>query len=235
MNSKREIPRYIHYCWFGTKPLPKQYRQYINTWKKFFPDYEIVLWNETNFPINDYQYAKEAVAAGKMAFVSDVARIYALEKMGGIYFDTDVEVIRSFEEILEGEKAVLGTESIGKTIGTGFMAFSKNHPICQRMMEYYREHSFLEQESTLSNTIILAGIVNEMYGLRPEAVMQRKHDLVIYPKQYFTAYNGITGRQETTKETCCIHHFAASWFSPTQRLKGKVKRFLQRVGIKKKR
>ena len=161
MNS---IPKRIHYCWFGGKPLPKRFEEYIAGWQKFFPDYEIIRWDESNFPIEEFPYAQEAMDAGKMAFVSDVARIYALETMGGVYFDTDVEVVRTFDNILNGETAVLGTEEPGQTIGTGFMAFAPQHPICVEMLQYYRQNSFAQQSSTLSNTIILAGIIQQMAG-----------------------------------------------------------------------
>lgn len=226
MNS---IPKRIHYCWFGGKPLPKRFEEYIAGWQKFFPDYEIIRWDESNFPIEEFPYAQEAMDAGKMAFVSDVARIYALETMGGVYFDTDVEVVRTFDNILNGETAVLGTEEPGQTIGTGFMAFAPQHPICVEMLQYYRQNSFAQQSSTLSNTIILAGIIQQMYGLEPKNCIQRKDDLVIYPKQYFTAFDGPTGRIIATKDTHCIHHFAASWVSPMRRWKDNLKRFLNRV------
>ncbi|MBE6976536.1 MAG: glycosyl transferase [Ruminococcaceae bacterium] len=235
MDNQVAIPKYIHYCWFGGNPLPKQFEKYIATWKKWFPDYEIIRWDESNFPIHEFAYAREAMEAGKMAFVSDVARIYALNKMGGVYFDTDVEVVGSFDRILEGEVAVLGTETAGETIGTGFMAFVPGHPLCQKMLHYYETHSYLEQDSTLSNTIILAELVAKQYGIAPAERLQRGADVVIYPSRYFTAFDGHTGRYLITKDTCCVHHFAASWFSPGRRLKDRIVRFVHRVGNMKKR
>ena len=134
------IPHIIHYCWFGEKPFPKRYKKYIETWKKNLPDYTVMKWDENNFPIDRYIYAKEAMQAEKMAFVSDVARIYALYEYGGIYFDADVEVLKNFSVLLEGHSAVLGTEDEGKTIGTGFMAFTPKHEICLKMLEYYKNN-----------------------------------------------------------------------------------------------
>lgn len=224
-----KIPHIIHYCWFGNKPLPVQYEYYLETWKKAFPDYQIIKWDEHNFPIDDYSYAKEALQARKLAFVSDVARIYALYKYGGIYFDTDVEVIKNFQYIFEGEEAVLGIEDEYKTIGTGFMAFIPDHKICKLMMEYYQTHHFSEQSDTLSNTIILANIIKKEYGIELLEKVQRGQDFVIYPSQYFTAYNGYTGKVEVTSKTCCIHHFAASWQNPTRRIKDRIKIILHRM------
>lgn len=229
MKNTPVIPKYIHYCWFGGRALPKQYQAYINTWKKFFPDYKLIRWDETIFPIDQFVYAQEAMEAGKMAFVSDVARIYALEKMGGIYFDTDVEVIRSFEDILIDENAVLGTETEGQTIGTGFMAFTPGHRICKKMLEYYKSHSYKDQSATLSNTIILASIIKEEYGITPDSSIHRSSDLIIYPQEYFTAYNGYTGRHKVTDKTYCIHHFSASWFSPARKMKDKLKQCFHRL------
>lgn len=220
------IPKIIHYCWFGNKTLPEKYVTYINTWKKFFPDYRLICWNENNFPIDKYPYAEQAMKVGKWAFVSDVARIYALAKMGGIYFDTDVEVIRNFDDLLEGEKAVLGTESESEcSIGTGFMAFVPEHNICKKMLEYYERNSFLMEDGTFNmipNTHILADILKSEYSILPKDEIQVAEDLVVYPQEYFTAYDGFIGKSIPTENTKCIHHFAASWSDK----KGKVKGWL---------
>ena len=99
--DKKPIPKIIHYCWFGGKPLNKLGEKCLKSWKKFFPDYEIIEWNESNFDVNCCQYVKEAYEAKKWAFVSDYARFKILYEQGGIYFDTDVEVIRPFDAILK--------------------------------------------------------------------------------------------------------------------------------------
>ena len=95
------IPKIIHYCWFGGKPLPKSAIKCIKSWRKFFPDYEIKEWNESNFDVNMMTYTREAYAAQKYAFVSDVARFWILYREGGVYFDTDVEVIAPMNDIIE--------------------------------------------------------------------------------------------------------------------------------------
>lgn len=221
-----EIPRIIHYCWFGDKALPSQHEAFIQTWVSAFPDYKIIRWDESNFPIDEYAYAKEAMQAGKMVFVSDVARIHALYEYGGIYFDTDMEVIKNFSNLLKDRGAVLGTEDEGKTIGTGFMAFVPHHEICLKMLEYYKNADFREQSSTLSNTQILARLIWENYGIEPLEKIQEFNDTVIYPSRYFTAYNAMTRKPEITEDTCCVHHFAASWHSPVRKFKDALKRYL---------
>lgn len=231
------IPKYIHYCWFGNKPLPKQYEEYINTWKEKFPDYEIICWNETNFPIELYKYAQQAYEMKKMAFVSDVARVYALNTMGGVYFDTDVEVLKPFDKLLSEQDAVLGTES-EVAIGTGFMAFIPHHEITEAMLEYYKMHRFMDDRGMLSlipNTHILANLLNEMYGMRPAEYIQSNDRCVVYPQEYFTAYDGYTGKNIITKETYCVHHFENSWSSPMEKVKGRMIKIRNRLLQKLKR
>ena len=97
------IPKIIHYCWFGRNPLPQSAIKCINSWKKFFPDYEIKEWNEQNFDVNIIPYTSEAYQAKKYAFVSDYARMWVLYNYGGIYFDTDVEVIKPMKDIVEND------------------------------------------------------------------------------------------------------------------------------------
>ena len=122
-----DIPKIIHYCWFGGKPLPKSAIKCINSWKKFFPDYEIKEWNESNFDVNMIPYTKEAYAAKKYAFVSDFARFWVPHEYGGIYFDTDVEVIRPMDDII-ARGAYLGMEN-RTAINPGLgMAAPAGHP-----------------------------------------------------------------------------------------------------------
>ncbi|MFR2058365.1 MAG: glycosyltransferase family 32 protein [Oscillospiraceae bacterium] len=208
------IPKIIHYCWFGEGKIPNQYQKYIKTWEKTFPEYRICKWDEKNFPMEKYKYAMEALKSGKMAFVSDVARMYALYEYGGIYFDTDVEVIRDFSELLKDHGVVLGTESENKTIGTGFMAFVPHHEICKSMLEYYKTNSYYKQSATMSNTQILAHLLEEKYGIKALEKIQKKGDMIIYPSEYFTAHKGVTSK------TRCIHHFGASWLLFRQESKG---------------
>lgn len=232
MENKR-IPRYIHYCWFGGKTIPLQYEKYMKSWKEFCPDFEIMRWDESNFPIEDFMYAAEAYKENKMAFVSDVARIYALQKFGGIYLDTDVEIIKPLDTILRGHEAVLGWESIkANTMGTGFLAFVPKHIICERMIDYYKEHHFKLEDGTLnikSNTRILAELIEKEYGLLPSTSVQSKSGIIIYPRRYFTAFSTVTKQSEITDDTYCIHHFAASWFSPWKKVKREVKMKINRI------
>ena len=118
------IPKKIHYCWFGRKPLPALALMCIESWKRFLPDYEIIEWNEDNFDVNLYQYAKEAYHMKKYAFVSDVCRLYALKEIGGLYMDTDLEVLKPLDAFLH-HNAFSGYESNGY-IPTALMGSKKN-------------------------------------------------------------------------------------------------------------
>ena len=231
MNEK--IPKYIHYCWFGKNKIPRKYQKYINTWSHFLPDYKIIKWNEENFPIKEFAFAKEALEKGKWAFISDVARIYALKTMGGIYFDTDVEMIKPFYDILQNRGAILGTEGIKeRTIGTGFMAFRPAHPICERMFEYYLNSHFIKADGTLNmypNTCLMADVIQELYNICPSDEIQCCADMILYPQEYFTAYNGELGRTVIEPETYCVHHFAASWQPKRQRIKYILKTTKNRI------
>lgn len=230
-----EIPKYIHYCWFGNGEMPKSHKKHIEGWKKIFPDHKIMLWNEENFPIDDFAYAKKAYEAKKFAFVSDVARIYALYKYGGIYLDTDVEVIRNPEELFDNKRVALGWESIELgTIGTGFIATVPNSEICDLMLEYYKNNDFYNAKDTAkikSNTMIMAEILREKYSIYPSEKIQDMGWIVIYPETYFTAYDAQTMRPKVTKDTYAIHHFDASWLSVNRKFKRTVKTFLKRLKL----
>lgn len=224
-----KIPKYIHYCWFGGNPIPNEIKKYINTWKKCMPEYKIIKWSEDNFDINAFQYTKEAYEAKKYAFVSDVARIYALNKMGGIYLDVDVEVIKPLEPLFENFSAVLGAESEG-AIGTGFLAFVPEHKICRDLLDYYKNNTFLEKPKMFTNTQLLCRYIKTNYNIDPPNDITRfGDDLIIYPQEYFTAYNGELGINEITDNTVCLHHFVVSWVSPITKWRLRMKMNLKRI------
>ena len=123
----------IHYVWVGNNKKNKTVKKYINSWKRYFPGYNIIEWNEQNFDINSVKYVKEAYESKKYAFVSDYIRLYALYNYGGIYFDTDVEVIKNFEHLLEKEKDIYGFELENKVM-TGVMIGKKHSSIIKEFM-----------------------------------------------------------------------------------------------------
>ena len=104
------INKVIHYCWFGGQPLDSRGKKCLESWKKYFPNYEIIQWNENNFDVSRLDFMSQAYKDKKWAFVSDVARLLIVYENGGLYFDTDVEVIRSIDDLLEND-AFFGFEN----------------------------------------------------------------------------------------------------------------------------
>lgn len=223
-----KIPKYIHYCWFGGNPISPEVERYINTWKKYMPEYEIIEWNENNFDVMSMRFTREAYEAKKYAFVSDVARIYALNKMGGIYLDVDVEVIKPFDNLFENFSAVLGSET-ETAIGTGFLAFTPGHKICKDLLKYYESEGFLDKPKMFTNTKLFAEYIEDNYKISPPKEVTRfGDDLIIYPQDYFTAYNIIFGINEVTENTVCIHHYVGSWLNPKKRSIQQIKYWIKR-------
>ncbi len=220
------IPKVIHYCWFGGKPLPKSATKCIDSWKKFLPDYEIREWNESNFDINVIPYTKEAYAAKKYAFVSDIARFWALHEYGGIYFDTDVEVIRPIDDIIENG-AYLGMEppaAINPGLG---MASPEKHPIYTWYLEYFRDKHFKPEQPSM--VPIVTNYMKEK-GWKTDCTIQTIAGITIYPPEYFCPQAMMGAPIILTENTRTIHHFDATWLPCWKRwlviFKQSIKRIL---------
>lgn len=211
------IPKKIHYCWFGGNPLPEMAVHCIESWKKYCPDYEIIEWNETNFDLNCCAYVKEAYEAKKWAFVSDVARLYALVTQGGIYMDTDVEVLKPLDDILEYE-AVSGFEGIDR-IPTGLMACEAGQPLFTELLQDYNDAHFVRADGSYDTTTNVTRITNTClkYGLVLNNTKQTVGGFTLFPKDYFCPKDCETKQLEITGNTYTIHHFDGSWYTPEQR------------------
>ena len=206
------IPKIIHYCWFGGKEKPKSVFKMIDSWKKHCPKYTIKEWNESNFDVNYNQYTKEAYQCGKWAFVSDVARLYALYHEGGIYMDTDVEALTNYDQFLH-HHAFSGFESDGN-VPTGMMAAEKNSNWAKDLLEDYRDRRFINNDGSLDMTTNTTLITNYMLskGLLLNNKFQDFPDLVtMYPSDYFCPKDHRTGQINLTSNSVCIHHFAGTW------------------------
>ena len=210
------IPKKIHYCWFGGNPLPEMAVHCIESWKKYCPDYEIIEWNEQNFDLEYCDYVKEAYAAKKWAFVSDVARLYALVTQGGIYMDTDVEVLRPLDDILEYE-AVSGFEGYDR-IPTGLMACEAGQPLFKELLAEYDTAHFVREDGSLDITTNVTRITNTClkYGLVLNNTKQTVGGFTLFPKDYFCPKDCETKQLELTDNTYTIHHFDGSWQSAEQ-------------------
>lgn len=223
------IPKRIHYCWFGGNPLSELAQRCIASWKKYCPDYEIKLWNEKNFDINSNLFVKQAYENKKYAFVSDYVRLYAMYTEGGIYMDTDVEVVRPLDEFLK-HKAFSGFER-GLYVPTGIMASEKGFPLFKKLLGYYDDRAFVKDDGSfdmLTNNSIITGIL-ENYGFLANDKFQEIEDFALYPTDYFCPLNGATGRLVQTENTATIHWFSNTWASPRRRFMSKLARWVRRV------
>ncbi|MGO5037639.1 glycosyltransferase family 32 protein [Roseburia faecis] len=218
------IPKKIHYFWFGYNEKPKEVISYINTWKRYFPEYEIIEWNETNFDINCCKYTKQAYEAKKYAFVSDYARIYVLYYIGGIYFDTDIEVCKPFENLLENRKMVLGFED-EHYIMTAFMASEARLECFGKLLKEYQNRSFIKKNGgydTLPNPVIVTEIMKNY--LIPNGKRQTfQMDCEVYPYDYFSAFHIARQKLNVTENTVCIHHCMGTWQTKKDRIKPWIK------------
>ena len=219
------IPKKIHYCWFGGHALPDSVKKYIESWKEKCPDYEIIEWNESNFDINTNIYVKEAYESKKWAFVTDYVRLYAMYNYGGIYMDTDVEVLKPLDVFLENQ-AFSGFES-SKLIPTGIMGCEKGFELFKEFLDYYNERHFIKENGSLDTTTNVSTITNIClkHGFIGNNKMQNIDGFVLYPSDYFCPKDYITGKTLTTDNTYVIHHFSGSWLSEEEIKRKNIEKF----------
>lgn len=210
------IPKIIHYCWVGNNPKPKSVLYCIESWKKFCPDYEIREWNETNYDFSKNNYMKQAYKAKKWGFVPDYARLDIIYNYGGIYLDTDVELIKSLDDLLEN-KSFFGFEDTGEgeyyiACGLGFGSV-KNNELIKRLRDYYDSINFINEDGSLN--LLPAPrhncLVFKSYGILMNNLLQNYNGNIFYPSDYFCPKIFKSGKTTITKCTISIHHFSASW------------------------
>lgn len=206
------IPKIIHYCWFGRNPLPKSAQKCIASWKKFFPDYEIKEWNEDNFDVRMMPYTADAYGAKKYAYVSDVARFWVLYHEGGLYFDTDVEVIRPMDDII-AKGPFMGVEIPvwldgfpGVNPGLGLAAIHQMD-FYRQMLDCYKNMKFPSVGTVVMQTTEML----KRNGLTKNCDFQQVADINIYPKDYFCPFDDISGKLNKTSNTRTIHWYSKSW------------------------
>ena len=213
------IPKIIHYCWFGTKPLPESAQKCILSWKKYFPDYEIREWNEHNFNVKMIPYTTEAYRLKKYAFVSDYARFWILYNYGGIYFDTDVEVVRSFNDILD-RGAFMGSQDpkenesdLEPASGLG-LGIEAGNFLIKEILEWYESHHFANfRAKARPNVVHIVTALFKKHTITNLGSNNYSVDnkIIVYASEYFCPINYRTGKMTITDKTHSIHHFAATW------------------------
>lgn len=207
------IPKVIHYCWFGGNPLPESAIKCIESWKKFCPDYEIKQWSEENYDINKIQYVKEAYQEKKYAFVTDVARLDIIYHEGGIYLDTDVEIIKSLDQLLDNS-LYLGMETTGRVnTGLGFGAEPK-HKFVKDNLNLYADIPFVSNITCVTYTTNML----KRCGLRNRNELQQLETILVLPTEYLCPLILETNRLKITENTYSIHHYDMSWKDKKDRL-----------------
>ena len=206
------IPKIIHYCWFGGKPKPALAEKCIASWKKFCPDYEIREWNEENFDLSAApRYVRQAYEAGRWAFVTDYVRLVALVRTGGVYMDTDVEVVKPLDPYLTHE-AFAGFESIDR-VQTGLLACVPGFPLFREFLAHYDTAEFIRPDGTqdiTTNVEVLTRLCVR-HGLRLNDRFQVVEGLAVYPREYFCPVDYETEKLKRTRKTVTIHWFSGSW------------------------
>lgn len=218
LEKEQKIPKIIHCCWFGKNPMPKLAKDCIDSWKKYCPDYKIKIWSEKNFDINSNRFTKEAYQNKKWAFVTDYVRLHALYNEGGIYMDTDVEVVKNLDKFLKNS-AFSGFEDF-TTIPTGIMASEKKHNWIKLLLNEYENKHFVVNGvlDTTPNTQLITKITKKNYPIKLNNTMQKFEDgLCIFPKEFFCPISYKDNKLNFTKNTHTIHHFAGSWMSKKER------------------
>lgn len=221
------IPRIIHYCWFGGKPLPHDVKQCINSWKKHCPDYKIIRWDESNFDINAHPFCQAAYQAQAWAFVSDYARLKIVYEYGGIYLDTDVELLKKLDPLLVHE-CYLGIEQIIQLCNTGLgFGAVRGNAVIGKMLEQYDKVPFsLEKKYEIACPNLNNRVISDLGYIFCEEITNVK-GATIYPPKYFDPLApGSRAKNLLCNETYSIHHYSNSWGTSKERLKRKLVRLI---------
>lgn len=215
--KQQQIPKVIHYCWFGKKPIPERNRKYMESWKKYCPDYEIVEWNETNYDVYKNRYMGQAYDAGKYGYVPDYARIDILCEHGGIYLDTDVELIKNIDELLYLQAFTSFEEYPTVNFGGGSGSV-KGLPILKSILDFRDNVPFVYSDGSYNTTTCgyFETVPLQKAGLKPDGSIQNINGLTVLPSEYFHPKSSVTGITEVTENTHGVHQFSWSWVDEEQ-------------------
>lgn len=215
--SVQVIPRIIHYCWFGGNLIPKRFQENIDTWKRQCPDYEIKQWNENNYDITKNKYMFQAYEKKKWGFVPDYARLDIVASQGGIYLDTDVNMVRAFDPLLQFG-LFCGFESKTRiNFGQGFGA-RKEHPVIIELKKGYENLEFVNLDGTMNiePSPVYQTRALEKMGFSVDGTLQQKEDVIVFPPEYFSPVNEF-GYGLPTENTFSVHQYDGSWYNEEQR------------------
>lgn len=227
------IPKTIHYCWFGGKPEPADVQKCIASWKKYAPDYTLCRWDESNFDVESHPFPKAAWQAQSWAFVSDYARLKVVLDHGGIYLDTDVELLKSPDSLLENE-AFFATQQKDGCVATGLgFGAEQGSSAVAAMLAVYDTVAFHGENREALACPILNTRALEAFGYRFSDAVQKLPGATVYPPRYFDPLAPGDTKNLLCADTFSIHHYSASWTSPVNRLKRRLFRLIGQARILK--
>lgn len=226
------IPKIIHYCWFGRNNKSQEILDCLDSWKRFFPGWEIKEWNEDNYDISKYPYASDAYALKKWAFVSDIVRLDVLYEYGGVYLDVDVEFIKPLPEEYLSYTGFCGFEHTAIVAPGLIFAIQPKQQFIKNVLDSYQnEHFELNKKGVYKTINMRITNILEEEGLERNNKMQDINGIVVFPSEYFCGYDTDIHEPEITEKTICWHHYLGSWVKPT--LKMKCQNVLKRIVGKK--
>lgn len=211
--NEQQIPKIIHYCWFGYGPKPPIVEKCIQSWREKLPLYEIKEWNESNFDVEMLDFTSQAYKAKKYAFVADYVRLAVLKQHGGIYLDTDVEVLKPLDGFLD-DKMFCGFESDSGVAPGLILGSVKNHPLLDELMSYYQKNNFIDKNGVINSYTTVQNITDILlrHGLILNSSMLQKMDgVTVYPKITFCPDKETREAENYSKDTYTVHHYMASW------------------------
>lgn len=221
------IPKIIHYCWLSDEPLPNDIKEYIEGWKRLMPDYKIVKWDTSKFDIDSVPFVKQAFENHKWAFAADYIRVYALYNYGGIYLDSDVEVLKKFDDFLN-LKMMLGYENTNiRSLEVAVWGAEKNHPLLSDILDLLDKRQFIQNDGSFDLKplpMVVRDLIHEK-GYQCRDVMslsdccENDNVIQVFPYYYFSPKSHVTNQNMVNDISYCIHHFKASWLSPGIRRK----------------
>ncbi len=209
------IEKRIHYVWLGGNPLPDRFASYIEGWKRLHPDFEFIEWNEKTFDIESNEWVRKAMAARNYPLAADVIRSWALLNYGGVYLDTDVEVLKSFEPLTEQCDFFIGYET-EYWFGCAILGSKKGHPAMKEVYSRYEQPCPpITNKSNMRCVFNFSASLQRLYGIKLDGKKKEAPDgVLLLPRDYFFPKHYITRETKTTENTMCIHHYGDAWYSP---------------------
>lgn len=221
------IPKVIHLCWLSGDPYPAKISRCLSTWEKYLPDYEVMLWDSKRFDLESSIWVKQAFEKKKYAFAADYIRFYALYNYGGIYLDSDVEVLKSFDDLLD-LPYFMGAEK-AQTPEAAIIGAEKGCDWIKACLDYYKDRPFINDDGSLNIKTVPDIMISQIKQIKPIRVLSLKDSLNIrqlnmekevleFHDAFFSPKIFDSREVEITPYTYAIHHYQNSWFSPKAKL-----------------